>query len=66
MMSSRHEKEDNIADLALWAVIFFGIGSLIFMNRSPQNQGGFLIAGTISFVTAIVFVFLIFLSRDDR
>jgi hypothetical protein len=50
------EKEsDNIED-AIWALVFFGIGTIIFMNRTAIHGAGFIFAGALSFFVGCVFV----------
>jgi hypothetical protein len=50
------DQEGNIED-AVWALIFFGIGSIIFMNRSENTGAGLLFAGSISMLLGCAFVF---------
>jgi hypothetical protein len=50
------EEPDSIED-AVWALIFFGIGSIIFMNRSDETGAAFIFAGSISMFLGCAFVF---------
>jgi hypothetical protein len=51
------EDKATSVDDAIWALVFFGIGTIIFMNRTAINGPGFLFAGALSFVIGCVFVF---------
>jgi hypothetical protein len=50
------EEEANIED-AVWALIFFGIGTIIFMNRADTTGPWIVLAGSVSFIFGCAFVF---------
>jgi hypothetical protein len=50
------DEPDSIED-AVWALVFFGIGSIIFMNRTATNATWIILAGSVSFIFGCAFVF---------
>jgi hypothetical protein len=52
-----NDQPDSTASLAVWVLVFIGIGSLILANLPPEHAGRFIIAGAVSYSIAAVFLF---------